>query len=199
VVFLAGEVVAEIGRPDGPVERLALVDDGRHGDSGAGDGVYGGRYLPAGSGGYHTVFVTARGEGYARTAECLFASSPGSAALTGRYAEQAEDADRDGCYEALVLQAGVEVRAAGDYLLAATLADARGQELARVVQPLTLSSGQQMVGLRFPGRTIAEAGADGPYVIRRVMLLDEAGAAVPLQEATDVLTTRPYRHQDWQP
>jgi hypothetical protein len=118
--------------------------------------------------------------------------------LAGEYAEAAEDADKDGRFDALVLQVGVDVRAAGNYLLAATLADGTGRELGRVVEPLALDPGQQSVQLRFPGRVVAQAGTDGPYSVSRVMLLDEAGAAIPLQEAAGVLTTRPYRYQDFE-
>ncbi|MGQ9680993.1 MAG: two-component regulator propeller domain-containing protein [Anaerolineae bacterium] len=192
-------VEAEIGRPDGRSERVVLADDGLHGDGAAADGVYGARYLPAGPGGWHVAFVTARKPGLARTVEQLFAVSPKTATLTGRYSEEAEDADRDGRYDALVLHAGLEVRAAGRYLLAATLADAAGRELARVVQPLALQAGGQTVDLRFPARVLARAQTDGPYTVRRVILLDEQGAAIPLHQAHNVLTTRPIRWQDWEP
>ena len=196
------KVEAEIGRPDRQIDRLSLADDGAHNDGAAGDGVYGATYQPAGPGGYYTLFVTASGTvgnvEFARTAERLLAISPGSATLTGSFAEGGIDADRDGRFEALALQAGVDVRAAGNYLLASTLCDSQGREISRVVEPLTLDAGAQTVTLSFPGRALAQAQVDGPYIIRRVMLLDEAGAALPLQQATDVLKTRPYRYQDFE-
>lgn len=189
---------AEIGRPDGDVDRLVLLDDGEHQDGQPHDGVYGATYRPPGAGGYYTLFVTVQGDGFARTAERVFAVSPGTARLAGTYAEAGVDADRDGRFDSLALQVGVEVRASGDYLVAATLLDRQGGELARVVQPLALSVGLQTVTLHFPGRALAEAAVDGPYTVGRVLLLDETGAAIPLQEATRVLQTRPYRHQDYE-
>ncbi len=193
-------VEAEIGRPDGQVDRVALVDDGEHGDGAPRDGLYGAIYRPPSLGGYYTLFVTAEGTyggvPFAHTAEQLFAVSPRTAALTGNYAEAGEDTNRDGRYESIALQVGVDVRAGGDYLLGATLSDGQGQEIGRAVEPVTLNSGAQTVTLRFPGRMLAQAKVDGPYTVSRVMLLDEAGAALPLQEASDVLTTRPYRYQD---
>ena len=135
---------------------------------------------------------------FAHTSETLFAVSPASATLTGSYTEAATDSDRDGRFEALTLQVGVDVRASGDYLLAATLLDRQGHELATATEPLSLNAGPQNVALRFSGRAIEDARVDGPYVIGRVMLLDEAGAALPLQEAVNVLETRPYRYQDFE-
>jgi len=194
-------VEAEIGRPDGQVERLALADDGAHGDGAPGDGVYGAGYRPPNLGGYYTLFVTAQGQeavAYARTAETLFAVSPATATLTGEYAAASEDADRDGRYEALAVQVGIDARAGGDYLLAATLHDGQGREVGRVAEPLTLNAGPQTATLRFPGYLFLGAQADGPYTVARVTLLDEAGAAIPLQEATNVLQTPPYRYQDFE-
>ncbi len=195
-------VEAEIGRPDMTADRLVLFDDGEHGDGEAHDGVYGATYHPPKLGGYYTLFVTAQGTSggveFARTAERLFAVSPGTALLTGSYAEAGEDANRDGRFDALTLQAGVDVRAGGSYLLAATLSDAEGREICRVVEPLALDPGPQTVNVRFPGRMIASGEADGPYTVSRVMLLDETEAAVPLQEDTGVLTTRAYRYQDFE-
>jgi len=194
-------VEAEIGRPDGQVERLALFDDGAHGDGAPGDGAYGATYRPPNLGGYYTLFVTAQGQegiAYARTAEALFAVSPATASLTGEYAAASQDADRDGRYEALTVQVGIAARAAGDYLLAATLHDSQGREVGRVAEPLTLNTGPQTATLRFPGSLFLRAQADGPYAVARVTLLDEAGAAIPLQEATNVLQTPPYRYQDFE-
>lgn len=195
-------VVAEIGRPDMQVDPLVLLDDGEHGDGAPRDGVYGGTYYPPSLGGYYTVFVTAEGShlgaAFAHAAERLCAVSPDTASLTGEYAAEGEDANLDGRYDALLLRAGVEVRAAGNYLLAAALADSTGRELGRAVTPVTLETGAQQVPIRFPGQVVARAGVDGPYTISRVTLLDETGAALPLQEAADVLTTRPYRYQDFE-
>ena len=194
-------VEAEIGRPDGQVERLTLLDDGAHGDGAAGDGVYGATYRPPNLGGYYTLFATAQGEqgaAYARTAETLFAVSPATARLTGEYAATSQDTDRDGRYEALTVQVGIDARAAGSYLVAATLQDAQGREVGRVAEPVTLNAGRQTVTLRFPGSLFLGAQVDGPYAVARVTLLDEAGAAIPLQEATNVLQTPPYRFQDFE-
>ncbi len=194
-------VEAEVGRPDRQTDRLVLLDDGEHGDLLPQDGIYGGTYTPPRLGGYYTLFATATGSAagsqFARTAECLFTVNPGTGSLTGTYAEAAEDANHDGRFEALVLQVGVDIRAAGSYLVAATLADGQGREISRVAEPLTLNAGPQTVALRFPGPVLAGAQADGPYNVLRVMLLDEQGAALPLQEARDVLTTRSYRYQDF--
>ncbi len=200
---LAGaRVEAEIGRPDTRVDPLPLYDDGEHGDGAANDGVYGGRYPAPALGGYYTLFVTARGtagtRSYGRTAETLFAVSPATAALSGQYAEAAEDSDRDGRYDALALVVGVDVRAAGDYLLAATLVDGAGREVGRVVAPQTLGAGAQQATLRFPGSLFTRAAVDGPYTVARVTLLDERGAAIVLQEATSVVQTQPYRYQDFE-
>ena len=193
---------AEIGRPDAKVDRLTLFDDGEHADGDPHDGTYGAIYRPPRLGGYYTLFVTAQGTwggtAFARTAERLFAVSPGTATLTGTYAEAGDDANRDGRLDALALQVGLDVRVSGDFLLTATLLDGQGRELARVVEPRTLGAGPQTATLRFPAYALAQARVDGPYTIGRVMLLDEAGAAIPLQEAIDVLKTRPYRYQDFE-
>jgi len=192
------QVTAEIGRPDGQIDKLSLADDGQHGDGAAGDGVYGARYRPPNLGGWYTLFVTARGTGYAQTSEKLLAFSSDSASLSGNYTEAATDANRDGKYETLDVSVGVDVRAAGNYLVAGSLVDSRGKEVARVAQPVSLNSGPQAVTLSFPGHALIQAQSDGPYTVSHVMILDEAGAALPLQEAVNVLQTRPYRYQDFE-
>ena len=185
-------------------ERLdvALLDDGQHGDGAANDGIYGNHWQPAGAGGYYPVFVTATGAGasgpYARGAEGVLLVSPGAAELLGTSRLRLPDDNGDGAIDKLELQLAIGVQQAGEFLLAAQLLDAAGALIGSTVAPIGLAAGLQWATLSFPGSWIRQHQAEGPYTVTSILLMDAAGAAVPLDQGADVVTPA-LRWQDFSP
>jgi len=194
-------VQAEASRPDGATEIIVLLDDGAHNDGAADDGVYGGQYSGTTVGGYYGVIATASGsyasQDYQRSAQAIFAVSPGTASLSGTYSDQAEDADSNGLYEYLVVQMGLDVTQAGDYSLAAVLEGTGDQYIDHAITDVTLGAGSQVVTLRFDGDAIRGSGLDGPYTVTQVLLMDNSEIAVKLDEAHDAWTTAAYNHRQF--
>jgi len=198
-------VNADIVKPDGITDTLALYDDGIHGDGVADDGVYANDYPGTSMGGYYAVLTTAAGswqsESFERGAETAFTVSPATALLSGDYSDYPEDADGNGRYEHLVLEVGVDASVAGDFTVSALLVDGNGEPIDNALGYTTLVTGTNTVSLYFDGDAIRDHGKDGPWTIADVYLADSSGAAIQLDEAHDVLTTIAYDHDtfgnDW--
>ena len=191
------DVKAEIYDPSHRSFSLPLHDDGQHGDGEIGDGLYGARWVATGPGGYYPLFLSANGlrEGvaFARGAEGVIVVSRGTAELLGSNRDRARDLDLDGAWDCLEVAVAVGVHTGGDFLLAAQLTDLRGRMIGSVTLPIALGPGLRVVPLRFPGEWIHRHGANGPYLVAGLMLLDENGAATPLDQAM-TFATDPY---DW--
>ena len=87
----------EIRTPNGKILKAAMFDDGNHGDQIAGDGIFGGGFIPRESG-KHTAQITTRGttpngEEFIRTAEHVFNVADTSAEFSGNaFVRQVDDA-----------------------------------------------------------------------------------------------------------
>lgn len=87
----------ELRSPSGRIVKAAMFDDGNHGDSIAGDGIFGGGFVPSESGKY-TAQITTRGttpsgEEFIRTAEHTFEVAESRAELGGNaFVRQIDDA-----------------------------------------------------------------------------------------------------------
>jgi hypothetical protein len=195
------DVIAQVCGPDHVCDEVALYDDGGHGDFEPDDGIYGGSWMAGEPGGYYPVFVEAKGirDGlpFARGADAVAVVSRGSARLTGRVDDRTEDADGDGLAEALILSVGVDAKAAGRYALAAKLVTVLGQPIDSTVVPVAAAAGEQIIELSFLGERIRAAQAGGPYLVRDLLLMDENGAAVPLDDAPAAIT-RAYRWTEFE-
>jgi hypothetical protein len=145
-------------------------------------------------GGYYLVRVTARGAGWARERQMLFAMSPQTAAFVGQARARVEGAP--GNYAALVIDAKVNATRAGAFALAASLRDTKGQLVASLTAPITLNVGAQSASIAIPGRDLRARGLDGPYTID-LILMDASWAAVQVDEIAQALTTDPYRANDF--
>ena len=179
---------------------LILYDDGQHGDDSANDGVYSNVWQAAGAGGYYPFFVSATGlwggQRFARGYEGVIPVSPDTASLTDYHLEEAEDSNRDGKYERLKIIIGVKVVKESRFLLAARLLDGNQREIAATVLPVTLRPGLHAVTLPFAGELIHRYGADGPYFVGHLVLMDASGAAIRLDQRPGFLTAH-YRWRDF--
>lgn len=140
-------------------------------------------------GGYYLLRITARGAGFARERQTIFAVSPQTASLTGETHARVEN-------NALIIETSVNALRAGDFALAATLRGAKGDVVVSITEPVTLRQGAQMIALTIPGRDIRARGVDGPYTVD-LILMDAAWTAVQVDEAQKVLTTDAYRASDF--
>jgi hypothetical protein len=195
-----GEVTARIQRPDGVVETISLYDDGEYDDGQANSGIFGGVYTQTATGGVYGMLVTATGiynsETFTRTATAYFVIAPGGAALTGTYNDSGIEETGDGSYEWLELEAGIAVTEATTYTLSAELY-AGETFIAHTRHKMYLNVGQQTIPVRFAGPAIFEAGLNGPYTIRNVILLEEASLTLLIETADNVHVTQAYRYTDF--
>lgn len=148
-------------------------------------------------GGYYLLRITARGTGFARERQLIFAMSPN----TGQFANAASSTrarvqGTRGSYTGLTIDAPVNVTRAGAFALSATLRGAKGELVASLTAPLTLAQGAQTASITIPGRDLRAAGIDGPYTVD-LILMDASWAAIQLDEALQVLTTDAYRAGDF--
>ncbi len=170
-----------------PVE-VGLLEEGE-------PGTYANTIAGLTRGGYYLVRVTARGAGFARERQTIFALSPKTAAFAGSPRVRVEGTA--GSYSELVIDANVNAVRAGAFALSATVRDTRGQIIVSLTAPLTLTVGTQTASLAIPGRDIRARGIDGPYTID-LILMDAAWTAVQVDEAPNALTTDAYRANDFE-
>ncbi len=167
--------------PRGDATEVKLLEEGD-------PGTYADTLTGLTRGGYYLLRVTARGNDYARERETLIAVSPKTATFDGAARAYRQDGT-------LTIDANANVARAGNYALAATLRDARGQLVTAITAPQTFRAGKQTATVAIPGRDIRARGLDGPYTIELV-LMDANWAAVQTDQ-TQTLTTEPYRANDF--
>jgi Tol biopolymer transport system component len=184
-------VSADFNRPDGVTDTVSLTDQG--------DGTYTGSYTIPDAPGYLSVTATATGmdggTSYTRQEELTVTIAPHDAAFTGTYASSPRDANGDGLYEILDFQAEVNAGSRGEYAVFAELT-AGGQTVNRTGAFNLLDAGTQTITLQFDGKTIRDAGLDGPYTITH-LTLTPVGVGVHADAVDDVHTTSAYGDQDF--
>ena len=168
-----------------------------------GGGRYRGSYVVQNVPGYSEVRFLAQGTlanggGFERSHSALFQISPSTASLNGSYSDTPVPRwPGAAVYAALEVMAGVNVAVAGDYSLSADLVDSAGNQVAHALASDTLTTGARTLTLRFDGDDIHRSGRDGPYTLTNVLLVDNAGAALVIQQAQAVYVTAPYGARDF--
>jgi len=140
-------------------------------------------------GGYYLAQVTARGTGFAREQQVLFAVSPQTASFAGAPRARLDT-------DALVIESDANVARTGEFALSATLWSASGERVLSLTAPLVLRQGAQIASIAIPKRDLRARGIDGPYTIDLV-LMDASWAAVPTDELLKALTTDAYRVKEF--
>jgi probable HAF family extracellular repeat protein len=201
---VGADIWAEVLRPDGAVDRLALFDDGLHSDGSASDGVYANTYEPATAAGIYNVRygaagINSAGHAFQRLDADTFQVASGGAALTGAYADSGLDLGPPPGLEEVEVEIGVNVAVAGQYAVSAVLTDEAGNEVAAATAPsLSLPAGPATFTLRFDGDALRRSGVNGPYVLTNVALWDDSGElSIRSDHATNAHTTAPYGHGDF--
>lgn len=116
--------------------------------------------------------------------------------------EQLQDTDNDGKADHLILNVQLDVAQASRYILAAHLADEKGDTIAYAQLNTAIRAalgkgsdridpGQPVISLSFSGQEINRTGIDGPYFVRMILYdIDQGGAQIDALESDYV--TRPY-------
>lgn len=134
--------------------------------------------------GVRVTAETAAGESLGTTGGFLV-SRP-HAALTGRFLDRVVDGD-------LVVAAEVEVREAGRFHLAGTLAAASGAPVAWAQTAAELAPGRHWLDLAFYGLALRERGVSGPYRLASAALSTTTSMPNALNDLVeDAHRTRAY-------
>ena len=198
---VSGAIVqAHVTRPDGGEGSVPLLDDGLPPDDAVGDGIYSGTYTDTTEGGFYYVLVEANGtyasQTFHRTAQTVFPVAADSATLSGDYADQPKDDNKDGLYEYLDVDVGVNATQLGDFTLAAVLQGGGEQYIDLANAAVYSSTGAMTLTLRFDGQAIRASGLDGPYTITQVLLLDDA-QLLKLDAADNAWITAAYDYRQF--
>lgn len=170
------EAWIRISRADGSIEKVAMFDDGLHGDGDAGDGVYGGVFA-AGDAGLLNAQVLVKGRSATgveliRTAEHLIPVVEAKLDLGGQ--AHAVMAKSGGPSRLQLRVSATTAKKGGHYRAVGEVwgRDARGAELpiAWVGGMVEVKGGA--IELGFDERWVARAGAQGPFELRNLRVED---------------------------
>jgi len=187
------EVTGEIASTKGIVAQVVYHDDGKAPDVKAGDGIWSARLtMPAGlepdSAESYMVRVKARMlDGDIREAAGGFLYSNPSAHLTGRYRETNTGGS-------LVISAQVEVKEAGRFHLAGTLATLGGEPVGTAQAATRLEPGLHWIDLSFYGLMFHDRKVAGPFRLSSLALATTTGMPNALNDLVEnAYVTKPQR------
>lgn len=176
----------ELRSPSGRIIKAAMFDDGNHDDRIAGDGVFGGGFIPMESGKY-TAQVTTRGttpsgEEFVRTAEHTFEVAESQVEFRGNsFVRQLDDARYQLILPTEGLRAGQKVIAHAEVWGR----DERGSEQAiawiggMVLAERSFGGRQNAVlPLTLDARWLVRSNAEGGYELRNIRIQDVDSAVV---------------------
>lgn len=186
---LAGTITRaeiEIRTPNGKIVRTEMFDDGNHGDQIAGDGIFGGVFLPQESGKYTAQIITRGttplGEDFVRTAEHLLIVAEREVNLSGNaFVRQTDDTRYQLILPAEGLRAGQKVIAH---------AEVWGRDLNGREQAIAWIGGMTIAERSFGGRNnatlplsldarwLVRANAESNFELRSVRVSDADSAVV---------------------
>jgi hypothetical protein len=186
------EVTGEVANADGIVAQVSYHDDGKAPDVKAADGIWSARLaLPAGlepeSAESYMVRVQARLlDGDVRNAAGGFLYSNPAAHLTGRYRDAVVNGN-------LVIQAQVDVRAAGRFHLAGTLYTLKGEPVGTAQAAASLEPGRHWIDLSFYGLMFRDRNVAGPYRLGSLAFSTTTRMPNALNDLVEnAYVTRPY-------
>ena len=113
------------------------------------------------------------------------------------YSDQGLDVNGDGKFEYLRVALQVNATTAGAYHLEAALQANARTTLVSAENDFALVSGNNAMTLDFPGGALSANGANGPYQVAAVTLLDSAGNVVDYQKLAHA--TQAYAYTDFAP
>lgn len=176
----------ELRSPSGKITKTEMFDDGNHGDAIAGDGIFGGGFVPSESGKY-TAQITTRGttpsgEEFIRTAEHTFEVADKNIDFGGNsFVRQLDDARYQFVLPVEGLRAGQKVVTHAEVWGR----DERGNEqsiawIGGIVLAENGFGGRQnaVLPLTIDGRWLARSNANGGYELRNIRVQDVDSSVV---------------------
>ena len=113
------------------------------------------------------------------------------AKYTGVFRDYGEDYDGDGLFDALVVEAGVEVAESNVFDFSGQLMSQDGFSwISAGYQQMYLEVGEHTLALRFPGPDIRRSGVDGPYRV-------DLNLVVARRDPATTIYTAPYLHTEF--
>jgi hypothetical protein len=186
--------------PDDSAIPLTFHDDGAQGDKAAGDNLYTAQFTAPGSNADLEIVVQATKGNIVRFDSLLVPVVAQTATLLGVGNERTVDTNDNGFFDTVTIDVAIDVLEAGDYDVVGDLYAGSGDKLADGVFT-TLSSGEPLtagmhtVTLSFDGKTLREAGIDGPYVLDHLEVDHHAAEfdlPMTVDSARTVCTTTAY-------
>jgi hypothetical protein len=186
--------------PDGSSFPLNFYDDGTNSDKNAGNNLYTAQFLAPSANGDIEVLVQATKDNIVRYTGLLVPVVGQTATIQGAGPESALDANGNGYFDALNIDVTFNVLEAGHYDVSGDLYSGSGEKLADGVYTTlsaseSLATGVHTVTLNFDGKTLREAGVDGPYVLDHVQVQHhtaEFDLPMTVASARNVYTTTAY-------
>jgi len=140
----------------------------------------------------------ANGIPFERGKSTIFQISPNSAALSGVYSDTPLlRSPGSNYYGSLNVTNGITASIATTVTLSADLVDENGMVVAHANSTTAVNPGDSSLNLYFSGEDIYAARRDGPYILTHVLLVDQRGAALVLDQADDVHVTAGYTYMDF--
>jgi len=161
---------------NGSIDSLTLFDDGQHSDSLANDGFYANTYQGTDISGSVEIKATGIKDSLIRSNTTHVYIVPNSADFNGNYNENTIDSDGDGLIDTLVIDIGVNVNTAGNYIISGNLNHTQDTTITSAsfnsLNSAQLNAGSNNVRLSFVGSEIFNEGYDGPYLLSNLTLTD---------------------------
>jgi hypothetical protein len=189
----------------GPWFRAEFADDGNGADLRAGDRNYTLTYYPSAAEREQLIgfrlfvevgFDAPNGLGPRKYGGSIMYTELPHGHLNGSYTEAVENGS-------LVVGAGVSIDAPGRFKVIASLYSGDGQQALVFAQnSVQLDAGERSIPLTFFGKILHDAGVDGPYQLRYMMLFEEhpdKGVYEPGTTVDPAYTTRAYKAASFSP
>jgi hypothetical protein len=160
---------ATVQAPGGDLP-LTFHDDGAQGDKFAGDNLYAAQFTAPAANADLEIVVQATKGAIVRFESLLIPVVAQTATLLGVGNERAVDTNGNGFFDAVMVDVVIDVLEAGDYDVVGDLYTGSGEKAAdgvftTLADGTPFVTGVQTVTLTFDGKTLREAGSDGPYVL----------------------------------
>jgi hypothetical protein len=162
------QVRMDLYDPNDNLTQLDLYDDGSHGDTNAGDGIYANNQFVPSLVGNHVFSFFAEGAGFQRQKDRIFTVIQNTSSFDGSYAEAGVDSDGDGLYNQLVIDLDLNFTTPGNYEISGNLVDDSGNLLSSTV--VVVDGTVPTISLPFDGELISAVGSDGPYHLTDLIL-----------------------------
>lgn len=107
-----------------------------------------------------------------------------------------KDTDNDGKFNFLTIKVGIQTLQDETLKLIGKLYDNEGNQITEAEQVYNLTAGTSTVDLDFEGVTIFSYGVDGPYVLKELRLINEAGLLMDLISDSEMSLS--YNYTDFQ-